>query len=94
MPDENEINELSNSDWKFVLGDVRGRRVIKELLDISNVFESNEYTDIIAVAKCEGRRSIGIHISNKVLNIAKNRFTQMFEEAQAVNNEIEKEENV
>jgi len=69
------------ADWRFVLGDQRGRRIVWALLARAGVFRVSYSPEALQMAFNEGRREQGLYILSKVTEHAPATYTLMQNEA-------------
>jgi hypothetical protein len=68
------------SDWKFVLSDEKGRRVLAEIVEASGTLKHNLNSEVILLAKAEGSRIVGLEVLNTILQYKPSAFTKILEE--------------
>jgi hypothetical protein len=70
------------SDWRFVLGDKRGRRVVWGLLEKAGVFKVSYSPEALQMAFNEGGRNIGLGILAAISEHAPDALRKMQSEAE------------
>lgn len=69
------------ADWRFILGDQRGRRIVWALLAKAGVFRVSYSSDALQMAFNEGGRNLGLEVLAKVSEHAPASYLLMQNEA-------------
>jgi len=74
-------NVLSErEDWRWMLGDARGRRIVRRLLDTCGVYRTS-FTGNSHTFFNEGQRNVGLVLIDKVHRHAPEQYTVMMQES-------------
>lgn len=76
-----QLKEQEARDWRFLLGDARGRRIVWGLLEKAGVFRVSFSSDALQMAFNEGNRNLGLVIQAKMLEHAPRAYLEMLEES-------------
>ena len=74
-----QAHEVEKGDWRWIMGDRRGRRIIAEILEAAQVDEvvfNGNSRDAFAL----GRRSVGVEIIRRAKDYAHDDFLTMLKE--------------
>ncbi len=68
------------NDFKWMMGDKRGRRIVWRQLSEAGVFQQSFHPDALTMAFNEGRRSAGLRILDQVHTLCPDLYTTMMKE--------------
>ena len=73
--------EVEESDFKWLMGTRRGRRIVRGALDRAAVFDSSFQTNSMAMAQTEGAKREGYHLIGMVNRLCPELYHVMLQEA-------------
>jgi hypothetical protein len=73
--------DSEESDFKWLMGSRRGRRIVWRLLARAGVFQLSFNTNAMAMAFAEGRRNEGLYMLDQVHTLCPELYTIMAKEA-------------
>lgn len=82
-------NDTEESDFKWLMGSKRGRRIVWRLLDRAGVFRLSFNTNSMQMAFNEGNRNFGNRILAMINSVSPEAFTLMMKEAKAVDEDVQ-----
>jgi hypothetical protein len=71
---------VTAEDWIWLLNSKRGRRIVTDLLDVCGI-DRPSYTGSAETYYREGRRSVGLHITQQARQHAPSHYLEMIKEA-------------
>lgn len=69
-----------SDDWKWLMGQKRGRRMVWRMLERAGVFRSSFDPDSLQMAFNEGARNEGLHTVNAIMSNCPEHWTTMSRE--------------
>lgn len=78
---ERESRDTEDSDFKWLMGNKRGRRIVWRLLERAGVFRSSFNTNSMTMAFMEGGRNEGLRIIGMIHTLCPEHYLKMVEEA-------------
>lgn len=73
--------ERELDDWRWLLGDARGRRIVWKLLEDAGLFRSSFAAESATTAFNEGQRNAGLRVLTNVMTADPDAFVTMQREA-------------
>lgn len=73
--------DTEESDFKWLMGNKRGRRIVWRQLDRAGVFRLSFNTNAMAMAFAEGSRNEGLRVLNQIHTLCPELYTTMVKEA-------------
>lgn len=72
-------NMAECDDWRWLMGDARGRRIVRGLLDLTGVYRTS-FTGNSTTFFNEGQRNVGLVLVDRVHRHAPESYTVMMQE--------------
>lgn len=72
--------DTEESDFKWLMGNKRGRRIVWRLLEKAGVFRSVFNTNAMAMSFAEGHRNYGLHTLGLIHSLCPELFSVMLKE--------------
>lgn len=73
------IDMTEEADWKWFLSSPRGRRIVREMLEVCGVHRTS-FTGDTTTFFNEGQRQVGLIITDKVCRFAPDQYVPMLRE--------------
>jgi hypothetical protein len=75
--------QQDKDDFKWLMADKRGRRIMWRLLESAGVFRTSFDTSALRMAMLEGQRNYGLTWMNEIMATTPEKFVQMLDESKA-----------
>jgi hypothetical protein len=75
-----KIDLQRKADWTAIIKQASGKRVIGELLNMSDYFKVNNHSETAMALRQEGRQAIGLHIYATLIRFCRTEFINLINE--------------